>query len=216
MAILDDLHVERAKYGATMNDDECVELCNAVAWKHRGDGWGLSGKKNGTRGRRYDGVELAHDILHHGPTNTLYDVLVGAGAQSLPVFNNAGPPIGDRPWVAPIEPKSGSGSGSGGGTPTNPTNPTNPVGDVAKVLEALENARKAIQQNDDEDHQTLANLLGTLNDRLNVQDAALKLLIERMEVAITLAERAASAAENAPVYKGSIFGKGFTLRPERT
>ena len=37
--LLDSVKAERAKYGARMTDDQCAELCNAVAWRHRGEGW---------------------------------------------------------------------------------------------------------------------------------------------------------------------------------
>jgi hypothetical protein len=115
--MLADLQAERAKYGATMNDNQCVELCNAVAYKNRADGWGLNKKDGGTLGTRYDGTTCAHDVLHHQPTNNLYDCLIGAGAQSTPTFNLLGQNTNSsRPWVAPIVPQSGTGGG--GGTPT--------------------------------------------------------------------------------------------------
>lgn len=107
-AIVASLHEERAHYGATMSDEECVELINAVAWKHRADGWGLSGKDFGTHGVRYDGAQVAHDILHHRPTNRIWDVLGAAGAASTPPssLGPGGPPPGsNRPWVAPIVPE---------------------------------------------------------------------------------------------------------------
>jgi hypothetical protein len=107
-AIVASLHEERARYGATMTDEQCVELINAVAWKHRADGWGLSGKDFGTHGVRYDGARVAHDILHHRPTNRIWDVLGAAGAASTPPssLGPGGPPPGsNRPWVAPIVPQ---------------------------------------------------------------------------------------------------------------
>jgi hypothetical protein len=106
-AVVKSLHEERAKYGATMNDDECAELVNAVAWKHRDEGWGLSGKNFGTHGTLHDGTQVAHDILHYRPTNKIWDVLTGAGAHSTPIraFGPGGPPPGsNRPWVAPVAP----------------------------------------------------------------------------------------------------------------
>jgi hypothetical protein len=104
--VLADLHAERAQYGATLTDDQCVELINAVAWKHRHDGWGLSGKTSGTLGTRYDGTTVAHDILHHQPSNHVFDCLQGAGAQSHPVMNDLGVNTqAHRPWVAPIAPR---------------------------------------------------------------------------------------------------------------
>lgn len=107
--IVADLKAERAKYGATLNDDQCAELVNAVAWKHRAEGWGLSGKAFGTHGTLSDGTQIAHDVLHHQPTNLIYDVLIGAGAHSTPVdrMSPLGPQtdLSRRPWVAPRQPR---------------------------------------------------------------------------------------------------------------
>ncbi len=105
--LLDDVKSEREKYGPTMTVDECVDLCNAVAWKNRDDGWGVSGKNFGTFGVRFDGTPCATDILHHFPTNSLVDCLIAAGAQSTPQWDDLGEsPHGDeRPWTAPIQPE---------------------------------------------------------------------------------------------------------------
>lgn len=112
--VYDTLVEERKKYGATMNDNECVELCNTVAWIHRNAGWGLNEKTGGTLGVRYDGQKCAHDILHHRPTNRIYDVLASAGAASTPVWQDKGdnctPPNQCRPFVSPIVPQSGGGT----------------------------------------------------------------------------------------------------------
>lgn len=106
MSILEDLELERQQYGRTMTDDECVELINTVAWKNRHDSWGLNAKPLGKNGTRYDGEKVAHDVLHHKETNIIYDVLVGAGAQSTPTFNKLGVNTNTaRPWVAPIAPQ---------------------------------------------------------------------------------------------------------------
>ena len=63
MSLLDTIEAVRAVYGPTMSDDECVALCNAVAWIHRAEGFGLSRKTSGTRGRRHDGQECCHDVV---------------------------------------------------------------------------------------------------------------------------------------------------------
>jgi hypothetical protein len=101
--LLQSVIEERRKYPTPMTDDQCVDMCNAVAWRHRAEGWGLSRKVDGVRGRRHDGQECAHDILHHLPTNELFDVLVGAPNTAAPVWQPKGPPqSADRTWVAPI------------------------------------------------------------------------------------------------------------------
>ena len=108
MGMLETLTRLRANYGATMNDDECVALCNDAAWEHQAQGYGISRKETGTRGRRYDGLEACHDVimLRDG---TYWDVLQAAGAASVPTW---GPPSGTitdpkRGWVAPIVPQGG-------------------------------------------------------------------------------------------------------------
>ena len=107
--LLDDLKAARKMYGPTMTDDECVALINAVAWKWRGEGWGLNAKDQGKLGTRYDGRKLAHDVLHHKPTNRMYDVLIAAGAASSPTWGDLGINQNEqRPWVAPIEPRAGT------------------------------------------------------------------------------------------------------------
>lgn len=104
--LLSAVQEERKNYGDTMSDDECATLCNAVAWKYRETGWGVSGKTAGTRGVLPNGVEIASDILHHKPTNVIIDVLVAAGASSVPTWNVLGVQsnLKDRPWVAPTDP----------------------------------------------------------------------------------------------------------------
>jgi hypothetical protein len=137
-AVVRSLHEERGKYGATMNDDECAELVNAVAWKHRDDGWGLSGKTFGTHGTLHDGTQIAHDILHHRPSNRIWDVLTSAGAASTPIrsFGPGGPPPGsNRPWVAPVPPRGTSTQPGNGGTVTPPPPPDGAV--VAKLNELI-------------------------------------------------------------------------------
>lgn len=97
---------ELSKHTFPMTDSQCVDLCNAVAWEARAEGWGLSRKVSGARGQRYDGQECAHDILHHRPTNLLFDVLVDAPEHPKAAWQNkGGPQSADRTWVAPIPPK---------------------------------------------------------------------------------------------------------------
>lgn len=132
--LLASVQAERQAYGPTMTDDECARLCNAVAWRHRATGWGLSRKTSGTRGRLPNGVEVAHDILHHQPTNTLVDILTAAGGASTPTWNPVGPPqSADRVFVAPFDPASWGGPAP---TPTPTPTPPAPV-DLGPVLAEL-------------------------------------------------------------------------------
>ena len=149
---------ERRRYGATMHDDDCARLCNAVAWRHRASGWGLSGKRSGTRGRLPNGTEVAHDVLHHQPTGMLVDVLIGAGAQATPTWVELGPQqnLSERPWVAPIDP---------GTTPDERPTPT-PSAPVAPGVDVSRLERELVAINDQ-----LAILIRGVEA---VQDAALR------------------------------------------
>lgn len=103
-SLLLDVQVERAKYGALMTPGETGQLLITVAWNNRAVGWGLSGKDFGTFCPSPAGP-IACDILHHQPTNILYDVFTDSGNTNGPIWNNAGPPPGtNRPWVAPVQP----------------------------------------------------------------------------------------------------------------
>lgn len=105
-SLLADVQAEREKYGPGPTETELGQLLNAAAWKNRAAGWGLSRKDFGEYCPSPAGP-IACDILHHQPTNTLYDVLVAAGAGGastpqwvlVPYHNNP-----NRPWVAPVQP----------------------------------------------------------------------------------------------------------------
>lgn len=100
-----DLENERAKYPATLTHDQPAKILNAVAWKNRADGWGLSAKPHGNRVPAPQGIDVAYDILHHKPSNKLFDCLTG-DLQGVVVWGETSyhnDPTG-RPWVAPVEP----------------------------------------------------------------------------------------------------------------
>lgn len=105
MSLLGTVEFARRAYGPTMNDDQCVELCNLVAWTHKNEGWGLSRKTTGTRGRRYDGQECAHDVLVDA-SGVEYDILTAAGGASTPTWGKTGGfARPGREWVAPVVPQ---------------------------------------------------------------------------------------------------------------
>ncbi|MBK9497053.1 MAG: hypothetical protein IPO08_21580 [Xanthomonadales bacterium] len=109
MSVMETLQTLRRGYGASMSDDECVALCNAAAWAHRGDPeqWGLSFKASGTHGVRHDGTPCCHDVLVRKDTGEEYDVLAGAGpgGASTPTWGKTGGRARPgREWVAPIQP----------------------------------------------------------------------------------------------------------------
>lgn len=108
MSLLTTIQAVRMKYDKLMTDDQCAELCNEVAWIHRNDPeqWGVSLKESGTRGRRYDGTEIAHDVVLSGKTGEGFDILTAAGAASTPTWSSVGVITNPaRRWVAPIQPQ---------------------------------------------------------------------------------------------------------------
>lgn len=105
-SLLADVQAERNKYERPTGP-QLGAILNAVAWKNRDKGWGLSAKPGGHHVMSPQGVWVASDILHHKPTGLLYDVIGDAGVTSKPQWGIAGQykPGSDRPWVAPIAPK---------------------------------------------------------------------------------------------------------------
>lgn len=197
MSVLDDLDAERKKYGATMSDDECVALINAVAWANRDDGWGLNQKTGGTRGRRYDGAEVAHDVLHNNRTDRIYDVLISAGAASRPTWNDLGPnnmpPNQGRPWVAPIAPE---------GAEPGPVDPPDPPDvDLSAALAMLT---------------AIVHELAALHRLVDALTAELAEATDAARRAESVAKDAANKLDalQPPVYRTRILGQTVTLTPE--
>lgn len=102
--------------GPITSAGQLADMLNEMAWKHRADGWGVSTKRSGNRCQRFDGQDIACDILHHRPTNQLWDVFVAAGVgERTEVTCSQMVGLGtdpNRPWMAPIEPKNGGGGGT--------------------------------------------------------------------------------------------------------
>ena len=98
-------------YPGNLSPEQCVELCNTVAWQHRMTGWGISTKNGGNRANRYDGESCALDILHHKPTGIVVDCLgsSGVGRPSVVWIVHGVNTQADRPWLAPIVPQVGGG-----------------------------------------------------------------------------------------------------------
>jgi hypothetical protein len=138
-SLLPDVIAERAKYGATMTNDECVALLNAVAWKNRGEGWGLGKKTSGNRGRRRDGVECTVDGLVHRDTMTFVDALKDAGGRSEPAWQVA-PNPSNRPWVAPLDPDPSSA-----GITAPPPPPAADLTELRTAVEALGSRMAALE-----------------------------------------------------------------------
>jgi hypothetical protein len=104
-SLLPTVEAVRAKYPSPSLDELGVML-NEIAWTHRADGWGLNSKPSGnSTAQPGTGIRIAVDILHHKPTDTLWDCFADAGGETRPVWGEAHP-HGDpvRVWVAPVAP----------------------------------------------------------------------------------------------------------------
>lgn len=125
---------ERARFGATLTDEQCGLLTNAVAWRlaQTDSAWGVSAKPQGKASTLPNGQRIAHDILHYRTTNTLIDILQAAGAESRPQWAEVpyhGDPSG-RPWLPAADPATF-------GQPQPPAPAPQPAGPSLAVLEAL-------------------------------------------------------------------------------
>jgi hypothetical protein len=171
--LLPDVTAERARYGATMTNDECVALLNAVAWKNRDGGWGLGRKTSGNRGRRSDGVECTVDGLVHRGTMAFVDCLRDAGGKSEPAWQVA-PNPSNRPWVAPIDP-------DGRDDVASPPPPPPPV-DLSELWTAI---------------QALASRVVALETRLTALESRPVVSLDEVLARLDLLERAEYRIETA-------------------
>ena len=140
-SLLAHLQAERAKYGASLTNDQCAALINAVAWRNRADGWGLSSKPGGNHAR-VGNTFVAIDVLFHKPSNTVFDVLTASGEASIPSWNAI--TVYDfhgRPWVAPIDPGAGAEQPN---QPTPSTQPSVPV-DLSPLLAEIERLKARLK-----------------------------------------------------------------------
>lgn len=107
-----DIEAAMNTYTGTLSPEQCVEVCNKVAWDNKANGWGVSEKRSGNRASRYDGKECALDILHHKPTNIVVDCIASSGsdhASATWIVHGANTQA-NRPWLAPIIPQDDSGT----------------------------------------------------------------------------------------------------------
>jgi hypothetical protein len=131
---------ERARFGATLTDEQCGLLTNAVAWRlaQTDPAWGVSAKPQGKASTLPNGQRIAHDILHYRTTNTLIDILQAAGAESRPQWAEVpyhGDPVG-RPWLPAVDPATFAQAPAPGPTP--PPVPIGPTrADVLARVDAL-------------------------------------------------------------------------------
>jgi hypothetical protein len=178
-SLLADLKAERAKYGATMTNDDCVALLNAVVWKNKHLGFTLAEKTGGNYGTRRDGQRLSVDGIIWTRDKTFIDALGDAGRASKPAWQvrrvgqinpESGQPF--RPFtgrlIQPIDP--------GTGTPPQPQ-PTPPATtcDAERAAAAQWQARARTLENLLVDNVAKAK---ALEAQLQEWDARLKVALE--------------------------------------
>lgn len=135
-SLLAEVTAERAKYGAVTPADVAAIL-NAVAWRHRSEGWGLLEKTFGANCPTGH-TSIACDILVHRTTGQHFDVLRDAEGSASPVWQNKGP-IDLSRFLAPVDP-----GGSSGG-PVIPPEPQAPPVDLGPLLTRLDALERAVQ-----------------------------------------------------------------------
>lgn len=166
-SLLAEVTAERSRYGAVTPTDVAAIL-NAVAWRHRSDGWGLLEKTFGANCPTAT-TRIACDILVHRPSGQHFDVLRDAEGSASPVWQNKGP-IDLSRFLAPVDP----GASSGG--PVTPPEPQPPAVDLQPLLTRLDALERALQG--------LASTVPGLEQIINAQGAEitrLGLLVDRLD-----------------------------------
>ena len=127
--VLTTLMQERAQLPTPMASSQIGALLNTVAWVHRGEGWGLISKPQGSNCPTPASVPVSCDILLH-PSGA-FDVLLDAESAGVPQFARIGEPDFSR-FIAPVDP--------GGVVPPSPVPPSppypvpDPIDDVVAML----------------------------------------------------------------------------------
>jgi len=102
MTPLDTLVELRKTYPTPISNSQLGELLNAVAWKHRAEGYGLLAKPNGAHCLQpQTGTPIARDILA-STAGKHFDVLVDAEGAAKPVWQDKGQYQSSR-FVAPVD-----------------------------------------------------------------------------------------------------------------
>lgn len=105
-SLLPTVQAVRAKYPTPPANTDLGKMLNEIAWTHRAEGWGVNLKPSGNSTMQPGtGIRIAVDILHHKPTDTIWDCFRDAGGETIPTWGEA-EPHGDpnRIWVAPVRP----------------------------------------------------------------------------------------------------------------
>lgn len=135
--LLSDLQAERARFGRSMTNDQCVELLNAVARRH--PGWGLLSKLGGNNGT-IPGLSgpVSIDHLVYQPLMRGIDVLfdAGNGGPSTPVWGDVetGEQFPADRFVSPVGAGEPGPVPTPGPTPTPEPGPSPDLGAAVKLL----------------------------------------------------------------------------------
>lgn len=208
-ALLNDLRAARAAYPAAMSREQAATYLNDFAYSH--EGWGLLKKGSGNSCPLHETYVSCDILIHKGATDETsihYDVAGQAdfdgGNNMAPAFNPVGPCV--------LGPSSGCSMTNflppyvpAGGGPQPPSQP--PVGPVvpsdfeSAVRSFIEDVRAAI---------------GRLEQAQGQSDARLVSLEESVAVLVSRSVGGGGSLPPIvfPVYKGSLFGVGVTLKPE--
>lgn len=101
-SVLQTLQCARNSYPSSMNSAQRGALMNYTAWVHRNEGWGMHLKPGGNRcPQPRTGTDISCDLLVHGPTQAVYDVLID---ENYPTFLYKGPINTMSNFVAPVQP----------------------------------------------------------------------------------------------------------------
>lgn len=109
MTPLDTVIELRPSYPTPMSDRQRGELLNAVAWRHRADGWGLLKKPSGAHVLQpQTGTPVSGDILCRieAPNLVLFDLLKDGEGAGTPTWGKKKPLQDLSRWVAPLDPKA--------------------------------------------------------------------------------------------------------------
>ena len=177
-SLLAEVTAERARYGAVTPADVAAIL-NAVAWRHRSEGWGLLEKTFGANCPTAT-TRIACDILVHRPSGQHFDVLRDAEGSASPDWQNKGP-IDLSRFLAPVDP----GASSGG--PVTPPDPQPPAVDLQPLLTRLDALERAVQ--------VLSSTVPPLAQQVGAQGAAIETLAlagERLDVLTSRVDMLAS------------------------
>lgn len=91
-SLLPTIQALRPLYSARPSPEQLTDLLNRVAWQHRAEGWGLLRKPGGTRCRSLlHGFDTSCDILVNEVSIWHFDVLIAAGEQATPAWQDVGP-----------------------------------------------------------------------------------------------------------------------------